>query len=90
MEYLLGTIAVLVGLLVYEKSKRKTAESLNTNLESKEKVQQEQAKIDKVDAQLAAEENKRNELQEQLDKKAERVLNETLAKFFNDKLNGGK
>lgn len=90
MEYLLGTIAVLVGLLVYEKSKRKTAESLNTNLESKEKVQQEQAKIDKVDAQLELEETKRKELEDQLDKKAERILNEKLAEFFNDKLNGGK
>lgn len=90
MEYLLGLVAVLAGLFVYERSKRKAAESLNTNLESKEKVQQEQAKMDKVDAQIAVEEAKRAELEAGLKEKLERQLNENLAKFFNDRLNNDK
>ena len=90
MEYLIGLIAVLAGLFIYEKGKRKAAESLNQNLETKEQVQQEQAKVDKVNAQLDVEEAKRKELQEQLNKQAEKTLNETLAKFFNDRLNDNK
>ena len=90
MEYLIGLIAVLAGLFIYEKGKRKAAESLNENLETKEQVQQEQAKVDKVNAQLDAEEAKRKELQEQLNKQADKAINETLAKFFNDRLNDNK
>lgn len=90
MEYLVGLIAVLAGLFIYERGKRKAAESLNTNLETKEKVQQEQAKMDKVDAQLAVEETKRAELEADLQNQLNRQMNETLAKFFNDKLNGDK
>jgi len=90
IEFLLGLIAVLGGLFVYERGKRKTAESLNTNLESKEKVQQEQAKIDKVDALLAAEEAKREELKAELQNQLGKKLNEDLAKFFNDRLNNNK
>ena len=87
MEYLVGLIAILAGLFVYEKGKRKAAESLNTNIEVKEKVQNEQAKIDKVDAQLELEETNRSKLREKLNKNLNEKLNETLAKFFNDKLN---
>lgn len=87
MEYLVGLIAILAGLFVYEKGKRKAAESLNTNIEVKEKVQNEQAKIDKVDAQLELEETNRSNLREKLNKNLNEKLNETLAKFFNDKLN---
>jgi cell fate regulator YaaT (PSP1 superfamily) len=90
MEYLVGLIAVLTGLFVYERGKRKAAESLNTNLETKEKVQQEQAKMDKVDAQLSVEEAKRVELEAELQKQLNRQLNEDLAKFFNDRLNNNK
>ena len=90
MEYLLGLVAILAGLFVYERSKRKAAESLNTNLESKEKVQQEQAKMDKVDAQIAVEEAKRAELEAELQRKLEGQINENLAKFFNDRLNNDK
>jgi len=90
MEYLLGLVAILAGLFVYERGKRKAAESLNTNLETKEKVQQEQAKMDKVDAQIAVEEAKRAELEAELKEKLERQLNENLAKFFNDRLNNDK
>lgn len=90
MEYLVGLIAILAGLFVYERSKRKAAESLNVNLETKEKVQQEQAKMDKVDAQLAVEEAKRAELDAELQRQLNGKINETLAKFFNDKLNDGK
>jgi len=90
MEYLIGLVAILAGLFVYERSKRKAAESLNVNLETKEKVQQEQAKMDKVDAQLAVEEAKRAELEADLQNQLNRKMNETLAKFFNDKLNSDK
>ena len=90
MEYLVGLIAVLAGLFVYERGKRKAAESLNTNLETKEKVQQEQAKMDKVDAQLSVEEAKRAELEAELQKQLNRPLNENRAKFFNDRLNNDK
>lgn len=90
MEYLIGLVAILAGLFVYERGKRKAAESLNVNLETKEKVQQEQAKMDKVDAQIAVEEAKRAELEAELQRKLEGQINENLAKFFNDRLNNDK
>lgn len=90
MEYLIGLVAILAGLFVYERSKREAAESLNNNLETKGKVQQEQAKMDKVDAKIAVEETKRAELGVELQRKLEEQTNENLTNFFNDRLNNDK
>lgn len=87
MEYLFGVIAILAGLFVFERSKRKSAEAVSNNVEVKEKVQQEQGKMDKVDAKLELEEAIRAQLEADLKNQLNRKLNEDLAKFFNDRPN---
>lgn len=90
IQTLATLLAVFIGLFFYEKGKRNTAESLNTNLQSKEEVQKEQAKMDKVDAQVSVEEAKQIELQDEASKIANKVINEELAKFFNNRDNDSK
>jgi len=84
MEYLLAVIVGLVGLLYYSNTKRKSAEALNENLETKEKIQEidKQAILDLTG--LLFEEKKRqdanSELKEKLDDKPSQ---EELEEFFN-------
>jgi cell division protein FtsB len=85
METLAALLAVFIGLFFYEKGKRNAAESLNTNIQTKEDVQKEQAKIDKVDAQISVEEAKQKQLQDEAANLAVKVANEELTKFFNDR-----
>ena len=87
MNVTLGLIAALiiaVGFAYYQYKKRQSAEALNDNLETKEKVNDIQKDIDKNDALINAEKEKR----EELERKAEEEKNKDVSKddlldFFN-------
>lgn len=85
IELLLGAIGFVFGLLLIEVGKRKSAEALNENLETKKEIQEMQAQIDLNDAQLQVEEQKRKELEEQRKNLSKKVDSEELSKFFNDR-----
>lgn len=67
MEYLIGIIVALLGGFLYQKSKRETAEARNENLEVKEDLLKTDAKIADNNAELKAEENKQEELKQNLE-----------------------
>ena len=84
MEYLIGLIALLTGGLFYFKSKADSNKALTDNLESKEKVNENNAQVLKNEALSEAESIKRKELKskvEQLSK--DEKTNEELANYFN-------
>lgn len=60
--YIVAAFSALIGLFMWERGKRKTAESLNENLESKEKIQELQAKQDQNSASLTLEEGRREDV----------------------------
>lgn len=84
MEYLLGLLLGLVGLLVYEKTKRKSAESLLENTETKEKDVTLQKDQIKNDALVEAEKIKQNQIKEEIKEKLNETVNiDTIINFFN-------
>lgn len=88
MEYLLGLIALLAGWAFFERTKRKSAEGLNENLETKEKLLEKEKEVFLNEAKLKAEKQKQAELNWQLEE--ERKKDETVKEildFFNDKFN---
>lgn len=79
-------IVGLVGWLLYERNKRKSAEALNDNIETKEKVLNIEKDIKKNEGLIEAEEAKRESLKETLDKaKNEEVSTDNILEFFNRK-----
>ena len=74
-----GGYATNYGNMNYDAAYRQT------NNETKENIQKEQAKIDKVDAEISVEEVKQKQLQDEAAKLAVKVANEELTKFFNDR-----
>jgi hypothetical protein len=84
MEYLLGLIGVLLGGFVFNFIKRKSAESLLVNTETKEKLVNIDADINKDKASLELERLKREELTNNLNKEKESNESlENLKDFFN-------
>lgn len=88
MIYLIGIIAVLSGLFLFERSKRRSAEAINTNLETKEKVNDIQKDVDINNAEIEVEKQKQADAQKKADEeKAKNVSKDDLLDFFNDKSN---
>jgi len=84
MQYVLGLIAALAGGLFFYRSKAKTAESLNANIETKEKVIKEDAEIAKDQGKLEAESGRREAISDTVQKEVEKELpNESLVNFLN-------
>lgn len=85
MEYLLGALLALLGLLGFNYVKRKSAEALLENSETKDSLNKIDKNISNNQGTLLSEEAKRNEL---LGKLKEAVKdNEDISKFFNDRFN---
>ena len=81
MEYLIGLIVALIGGLLYERSKRKTAESPLDNLETKKQVLELEKQESKNSGLIDAEKEKREEIKNEQSKKSL----DDLARFFNDR-----
>jgi len=85
MDILIGIIVALAGFLGFNFIKRKSAEALLENVETKVKLGKVDKNIDANKNGLDSEEAKRNEI---LNKFKEAVnKNEDLDKFFNDRFN---
>lgn len=84
MEYIAGIILALLGALFYQTTKRKSAEGLLENVETKEKNIAIDKDIAKNDGLAAAEEEKRNNLKDEMKEKLnESTTPEDIADFFN-------
>jgi len=81
MEILLGVVAALLGMLLFERSKRKASEASLNNLESKEKVLEVEKTKVKNSALIDAEEEKR----EQIRKEKKDVSLEEIAHYINNR-----
>lgn len=82
--YIVAAFSIVLGLLFYERSRRKSAEALNDNVETKEQVFEKEGKIMKNNASLNAEEELRNKEKESLEnKKNEDLSTSNLVDFFN-------
>lgn len=82
--YLIVGLAALGGLFLYEKSKRKSAEALNENVETKEKLNELNKDIIKNEALNEAEEEKRKQIEkESEEKKNEKVDRDNLLDWLN-------
>jgi hypothetical protein len=79
MEYIIGLIVILLGSLFYEKSKRKSAEGVLENLETKKEIIEVEKDVSKNDGLIEAEKEKREEIKNDKTKKS---LSD-LARFFN-------
>lgn len=80
MEYIVGLLVTLVGLLFYERSKRKSAEGSLENLETKKEILTIDKDVSKNNGLIEAEKEKREEIKNEESKKS---LSD-LARFFND------
>lgn len=86
MIYLIAVIVALLGFVYFEYSKRKSAEALNTNLETKEKVDNIQKGVDVDDAKIEAEKQKQADIQKAADEeKAKDVTQKDVTDFFNNR-----
>jgi hypothetical protein len=79
MEYVIGLVVILLGGLFYEKSKRKSAEGVLENLETKKQIIEIEKDVSKHDGLIEAEKEKREEIKNDKTKKS---LSD-LARFFN-------
>jgi len=80
MEYVIGVIALLIGGLVYERTKRKSSEAILENLDSKKKDGKLEAEVIKDQARLEVESEKREEIKNEPIKD---VSVDDLVDFFN-------
>ena len=86
MEYIVGIILALLGGLIFERTKRKSAESLLENVETKEKNLELDKDISKNRGLIEAEDEKRNQLKAEMkDKLNETVDSKDITNFFNDR-----
>jgi hypothetical protein len=81
MEYIVGLIVGLVSLLLFERSKRKSAEGALENLETRKETLKLDKEATKNTGLLEAEEAKREEIKNEQDKKS---LSD-IARFLNDR-----
>lgn len=80
---LIGIIVALGGAFFYVNTKRKSAEALNENLETKEKILDSNKIVAEKQAQLDAEAIKRKELEDKLKEDIKNVDLDALKDFFN-------
>ena len=80
MEYLIVMVVALFGGLLYERTKRKSAESSLDNLETKKEILELEKQKTKNSGLIAAEKEKREEIKNEESKKSL----DDLARFFND------
>jgi len=84
MAYLLSIIGALIGGLFFYRTKAKSAEALNENVETKSAVNEIQAGINKDEARIAVEQSNIKDQQEKLaDSKKEKLDDKSLVDFFN-------
>ena len=81
MEYLIGLLVALVGGLLYERSKRRSAESSLENLETKKQILNLEKQESKNEELIEVEKEKREEIKNEQSKKSL----DDLARFFNDR-----
>lgn len=81
MEILLGIIAGLLGMLLFERSKRKASEASLINLDSKEKIIEVEKTESKNSAKIELEEEKR----EQIRKENKNASLEEIARYINNR-----
>lgn len=79
-----AAFAALLAWLFYERSKRKSAEGLLENQETKEKLIEKDKQINVHEANLEVEESKREELKKQMREIETNESIEELEKFFNN------
>jgi septal ring factor EnvC (AmiA/AmiB activator) len=79
--------AVLAGLAVlFFLKKNKAVEAQAENLETKEKINEVQKEVVKLEASLEAETDKRQKLQSEMEDKIKKVLDgKDIADFFNNR-----
>jgi len=81
---LITLVLLLGGGLWYEFRKRKSAEALNDNIETKEKIDEAQKDIIKNEALIEASKQKQDEIQKKLDEEKNKdVSKDDLLDFFN-------
>jgi len=80
MEYLIGLIVLLLGGLLFERSKRKSAENTLENLETKKQILEVEKNVSKNNGLIEAEKEKREEIKNEKSKKSL----DDLARFFNN------
>lgn len=86
IAYLLSAIAALLGYAWFERSKRKSAEAQNDNLESRGEVKEHQALAGANEKQLQSEQEARTTVQATLERELGRKLtDEELARYLNRK-----
>lgn len=86
IKYLVGAVGVLLGAFFFERSKAKSAEALNENIETKEEVQKLQAIKDVNNASIQSEEQKREDIAKQSsDEKSKPTSSTELLDFLNRK-----
>lgn len=84
MEVLIAIIVMLFGGLVYTNQKRKSAEALNENLETKEQILEKEKLVNRFRAEAGMEEVKREHLKDWMEKETGRELGmDELEGFFN-------
>lgn len=84
MVILIAAFSTLIGWLLYERSKRKSAEALNDNIKTKEEVLEIQKDVVKNEGLIDAERIKREEMIKKLEEEKNKdVSNKDLLDFFN-------
>jgi hypothetical protein len=81
MDYLIGLVAILLGGLLFERSRRKSAEGVLENLDTKKELLKQETQAAKNQGLLEAEEEKRKEIKSNEDKKSL----DDIARFLNDR-----
>jgi hypothetical protein len=86
LKYLLGAIVFLLGGFLFQRSKRKSAEALLENQESRQEVHNLEAQKDTNDASLQLEEQRREDIKKNAEHEENRpVLDSELLDFLNRK-----
>lgn len=86
LTILFGVIAALVGGFFYQKSKKDSAEALLQNQDTKKALNELDKTVAKNDGLLTAEEEKRKQLEKDLEaEKAKDVSQKDLTDFFNNR-----
>lgn len=81
---LVGAILILIAIILYERGKRSIAEALLQNQQEKEKLNAIDQQISQNNGQLASEEEKRKQLEQDLkDKESKDASKDELLDFLN-------
>ena len=88
IEILFGVVIALVGAFLFQKNRANNAEAILENNDTKEKLNEVDKGIAKNDGLLAAEEEKRKELEKEAEEEKVKELKEDeLLEFLNDDKN---